>query len=66
MDLDNDNMNKVLFEKHHNSDLDGMMEIYCQKTNMANKVNSMFPNLLYEKCKAGLSDCFWLKYYNRG
>ena len=66
MDHDNDKMNKALFERLEQSDLDGMIDIYCKKAGMANEVCLRCPHLLYEKCKAGLSDCLWLKYGNRG
>ena len=66
MDNADQKMNEVLFNKLQKSDLDGMIDIYCKKTDMAHQARLLCPHLLYEKCKAGLSDCLWLKYGNRG
>ena len=65
-DKENERMNTELFEKLNSSDLDGMIELYCQKTDMAKNVNLECPHLIYEMGKAGLCDCLWLKYGNRG
>ena len=58
--------NQELFDKLEKCDLDGMIDIYCQRTNLANKAGLKSPHLVYVMARAALTDCLWLKYGNRG
>ena len=59
-------MNQELFDKLEKTDLTGMIDVYCQRTNLAKKVGLKSPHLIYVMARAALTDCFWLKYGNRG
>ena len=59
-------MNEKLFEQLERSDLSGLIDVYCQRTNIAKEAGLQSPHLIYIMARAALTDAMWLKYGNRG
>ena len=58
-------INEKLVRQMRQSDLDGVIESYCQRANLAKEIQLQRPHNVYLVARVALTDCLWLKYGNK-